>query len=69
MPEPMTLPPSITVSPTIVGVSVLTAEGATVQVSLPRPRGLRELPQDEIVARAQSLAKLAMEAAAATLAH
>jgi hypothetical protein len=48
---------------------VLTAEGAVVQVSLPRPRGLRELPQDEIVARAQSLAKFAMEAAAATLAH
>jgi hypothetical protein len=69
MPEPMILPPSITVSPTIVGVSVLTAEGATVQVSLPRPRGLRELPQDEIIARAQALARLAMEAAAATLPH
>jgi hypothetical protein len=69
MPEPMILPPSITVSPTIVGVSVLTAEGATVQVSLPRPRGLRELPQDEIIARAQSLARLAMEAAAASLPH
>jgi hypothetical protein len=69
MPEPMTLPPSVTVSPTVVGVSVLTAEGAIVQVSLPRPRGLRELPQDEIVARAQSLARLAMVAAAATLAH
>jgi len=69
MPEPMTLPPSVTVSPTIVGVSVLTDAGATVQVSLPRPRGLRELPLDEIIARAQSLAKTAMEAAAATLAH
>ena len=69
MPEPMTLPPSFTVSPTVVGVSVLTAEGATVQVSLPRPRGLRELPQDEIVARAQRLAMAALESAAATLAN
>jgi hypothetical protein len=69
MPEPMTLPPSFTVSPTVVGVSVLTAEGATVQVSLPRPRGLRELPEDEIVARAQHLAKVALAAAAATLTH
>jgi hypothetical protein len=67
MPEPMTLPPSVTVSPTVVGISMLTAEGATVQVSLPRPRGLRELPTDELVARAQGLARLALEAAAATL--
>jgi hypothetical protein len=65
----MTLPPSFTVSPTIVGVSVLTAEGATVQVSLPRPRGLRELPQDEVLARAQHLAKAALAAAAESLAH
>jgi hypothetical protein len=69
MREPMTLPPSVTISPTVVGVSVLTAGGATVQVSLPRPRGLRELPQDEVVARAQCLARLALEAAAATLAY
>ena len=69
MPEPMTLPPSVTVSPTVVGVSVLTADGATVQVSLPRPRGLRELPQDVIVERAQDLARIALAAAAATLAH
>jgi len=69
MPAPMPLPPSFTVSPTIVGVSVLTDDGATVQVSLPRPRGLRELPQDEIVARAQSLAKAALESAAAALEH
>jgi hypothetical protein len=40
-----------------------------VQVSLPRPRGLSELPIDELVARAQSLARLALESAAATLAH
>ena len=53
MPEPMPLPPAFTVSPTVVGVSVFTAEGATVQVSLPRPRGLRELPQHELVERAR----------------
>ncbi|HEY3889962.1 MAG TPA: hypothetical protein VGL73_15400 [Caulobacteraceae bacterium] len=69
MPEPMTLPPSVTVSPTFVGVSMLTADGVTVQVSLPRPRGLRELPTDELVARAEGLARRALEAAAATLAH
>ena len=69
MPEPMPLPPSFTVSPTIVGVSVLTDDGATVQVSLPRPRGLRDLPQDEIVARAQRLARAALESAAAVLEH
>ena len=40
-----------------------------VQVSLPRPRGLSELPTDELVARAEGLARLALEAAAATLAH
>jgi hypothetical protein len=67
MSDVMDLPPSVTVSPTVVGVSVFTREGATVQVSLPRPRGLRELPQDEIVERAQHLARQALEAAAATL--
>lgn len=67
MPEPMPLPPSFTVSPTIVGVSVLTDDGATVQVSLPRPRGLRELPEAEIVERAQRLARAALESAAAAL--
>ncbi|HLK25417.1 MAG TPA: hypothetical protein VKT30_12235 [Caulobacteraceae bacterium] len=69
MPAPMPLPPSFTVSPTIVGVSVLTDDGATVQVSLPRPRGLRELPEQEIVARAQRLARAALESAAAALEH
>jgi hypothetical protein len=67
MPEPMLLPPSFSVSPTIVGVSVLTGDGATVQVSLPRPRGLSELPQDELVARAQRLAMAALESAAIAL--
>ncbi|HXQ46022.1 MAG TPA: hypothetical protein VN806_05360 [Caulobacteraceae bacterium] len=68
MPEPFALPPSFTVSPTVVGVSVLTDDGATVQVSLPRPRGLSELPQDEIVARAQRLAMAALQSAADALA-
>jgi hypothetical protein len=68
MPEPMPLPPSFSVSPTMVGVSVLTDDGATVQVSLPRPRGLSELPQDELVARAQRLAMAALESAAVVLA-
>jgi hypothetical protein len=68
MSEVQPLPPSITVSPTIVGVSVLTDDGATVQVSLQRPRGLGGLSEDEIVLKAQRLAKSALEAAAASLA-
>jgi hypothetical protein len=68
MSEPMPLPPSFTVSPTVVGVSVFTADGATVQISLPRPRGLHDLPQDEVVERAQALARDALAAAQATLA-
>lgn len=68
MSEVQPLPPSITVSPTIVGVSVLTDDGATVQVSLQRPRGLGGLSEDEIVLKAQRLAKSALEAAAACLA-
>jgi hypothetical protein len=68
MPEPMPLPPSFSVSPTIVGFSVLTDDGATVQVSLPRPRGLSELPHDELFARAQRLAMAALESAAIVLA-
>lgn len=62
------LPPSITVSPTIVGVSVLTDDGATVQVSLQRPRGLGGLSEDEIVVKAHALARSALKAAAASLA-
>jgi len=66
--EVQSLPPSITVSPTIVGVSVLTDDGATVQVSLQRPRGLQDLTEDEIVEKAHRLARSALEAAAAVLA-
>ena len=58
------LPPSVTISPTAVGVSVLAANGVTVQVSLPRPRGLHDLPEQEIAERARRLAKTALMSAA-----
>lgn len=63
----LSLPPSITVSPTVVGVSVLTDDGITVQVSLPRPRGLRDLPADEVANRAMNLAREALRNAARSL--
>ncbi|HEY2659213.1 MAG TPA: hypothetical protein VGI79_05785 [Caulobacteraceae bacterium] len=63
----LTPPPSVTVGPTSVGVSFLTEDGATVQVRLPRPGGLRELPQEEILARARTLARAALENAASSL--
>ncbi len=66
MPD-LSLPPSVTVSPTTVGVSVLTDDGAVVVVNLPRPKGLRELPTEEIVGRARDLAKRAMMTAAEAL--
>jgi len=67
--DTISLPPSVTVSPTSVGVSVFTADGATVVVSLQRPRGLAALPPEEVVERAQQLALSALEAAAASLAQ
>ena len=63
----LSLPPSVTVSPTIVGVSVLTDDGVTVQVSLPRPRGLHALPIEEVADRARRMAQDALRAAAASL--
>jgi hypothetical protein len=69
MVDPISLPPSVTVSPTMVGVSVLTADGATVEISLQRPRGFAALPPEQLVARAQALALSALEAAAASLGH
>lgn len=63
----LTLPPSVTVGPTVVGVSVLTADGVTVQVSLPRPRGLRDLPAEEVADRARRMAMAALADASATL--
>lgn len=67
--DAINLPPSVTVSPTVVGVSVLTADGATVEISLQRPRGLAALSPEEVVVRAQQLALDALEAAAASLGH
>jgi hypothetical protein len=64
----MTLPPSVTVAATVVDISVLTDDGATVQISLPRPRGLSDLPRDELIAKAQRLAKVALQSASAALA-
>lgn len=63
----LSLPPSVTVSPTIVGVSVLTDDGITVQVSLPRPRGLQDLPADEVADRARRMAQAALRSAAISL--
>jgi hypothetical protein len=65
--QELALPPSVTVGPTTVGVSVLGPEGATVQVNLPRPRGLHDLPAQEVEARARRLAKAALLSAAACL--
>ncbi len=61
------LPPSVTVSPTVIGVSVLADNGVTVQVSLPRPRGLHDLPADEVADRAMRLAWEALQSAARSL--
>ena len=63
----LTPPPCVTISPTSVGVSFLTEDGATVQVRLPRPGGLRELPREEILVRAKALAHMALENAASSL--
>jgi hypothetical protein len=68
MVDDIRLPPSVRVSPTVIGVSFLTDDGATVEVSLQRPRGLAALPPEEVVERAQRLARSALEAAAASLA-
>lgn len=66
--QELSLPPSVTVGPTNLGVSVLIEDGVTVQVSLPRPRGLHDLPADEIEARARRLARAAMMSAVKSLA-
>ena len=64
----LSLPPSVTVSPTLVGVSVLTNDGITVQISLPRPRGLHDLPEAEVAERAKRLARAALISAFESLA-
>ena len=67
--QDLTLPPSVTVGPTAVGVSIFTDDGATVMVSLPRPRGLHDIPEDVLVDRARHMAKRAMMSAAELLAE
>jgi hypothetical protein len=63
----LTLPPSITLKPTAVGVAVTTLGGVTVEVSLPRSRGLHDIPDPELVARARRMALEALVTAAQTL--
>jgi hypothetical protein len=63
----LTLPPSITLKPTAVGVAVLTLNGVTVEVSLPRSRGLHDIPDPELVDRARRLAREALVTAAEAL--
>lgn len=65
--QDLSLPPSVTVGPTSLGVSVLTDHGVTVQVSLPRPRGLHELPASEVATRALRLAHAALIDAARSI--
>ncbi|MET0275104.1 MAG: hypothetical protein ABW360_19110 [Phenylobacterium sp.] len=63
----LTLPPSITLRPTAVGVAVFTANGVSVEVSLPRSHGLHDLPDPELVARARRMALEALATATETL--
>jgi hypothetical protein len=69
MTEPLELPPSISVGPTGVDVSVFTAEGVRVQIVLPRPGGLYAIPEKEIIDKARELASAALRSAADVLAH
>jgi hypothetical protein len=66
MTKPLDLPPSVTMGPRSLGVSMVTAQGATVSVLLPKPCGLDEVDHDELVERATTLALAAL--ATATLA-
>jgi len=68
MNNPMDLPPSVNVGPRAVGVSIFTAEGVTVEVVLPRPGGLGEMPRDELIGKARELARAALKSAAISLA-
>jgi hypothetical protein len=63
------LPPSVTVGATIVDVTVLTDEGATVVVNLPRPKGLHDISDAELTHRAREMARQAMIEAAQSLAR
>jgi hypothetical protein len=63
----LTLPPSITLKPTAVDVAVMTLGGVSVEVSLPRSRGLHDIPDPELVDRARRLAREALVTAAEAL--
>lgn len=65
--DPISLPPSVTVGPTYVGVTVMTRDGAVVEINLQRLRGLAALPPEQVAHRAQELALSALEAAAQSL--
>lgn len=69
MTDPLELPPSISVGPTGVDVSVFTAEGAVVQIVLPRPGGLYAIPEQDIIDKAREMATIALRSAADALAH
>ncbi len=69
MTEPLELPPSISVGPTGVDVSVITSEGVVVQIVLPRPGGLYAIPESEIIDKARELATAALRSAADALGH
>jgi hypothetical protein len=63
MTKTLKLSPLVVVSPTNLGVSLVTSGGATVHVLLPRPSVVNELPQDEVVRRAKNLARIALDQA------
>jgi hypothetical protein len=68
MTNTLDLPPSVTVGPRSLGVSVITAHGATVSVLLPKPRGLDDIGREELLERATALARAALTTAASALA-
>jgi hypothetical protein len=63
----MNLPPSVHTRPTTVDVSVFTAGGATVQVTLPRSCGLHEIPEEQVIGEARILARAALQFAMVAL--
>jgi hypothetical protein len=65
--QDLSLPPLVKVGVTIVDVTVLTDDGATVVVNLPRRKGLHDMPESEIAGRARQLARKAMISAVESL--
>jgi hypothetical protein len=64
----ISLPPTVTVGPTYVEVSVMTDDGAVVEINLQRLRGLASLSPEEFTHKAQAMALSALAAAAKSLA-